>query len=101
MAEDWLARVVVAEFGGGDEAVKADAACGRQASLPHSKVRVSRRRRIGLFQDGRLWLCASLPIWFSARSRGCTRWLRGRGCVPNGREGRAHWCPVATASLLH
>ena len=27
--EDWLARVVVAEFGGGDEAVKADAACGR------------------------------------------------------------------------
>ena len=30
--EDWLARVVVAEFGGGNEAVKADA-CLRQAGL--------------------------------------------------------------------
>ena len=32
IAEDGLARVVVAEFGGGDEAVKADA-CLRQAGF--------------------------------------------------------------------
>ena len=46
---------------------------------PHSKVRVSRRLRIGRFPGGRLGLPGLHPILFLEGFRGCIRWLRGRG----------------------
>jgi len=99
---------VVAEFGGGDEAVKAGrAACGQAglASAFKSKELAGRRRNWDYLETVRLWATRVLfPIWFFGKDLEVV--LDGYaagGLSPKWVEkGRAHTgARLATASLLH